>query len=364
MRITTSLIVDIESGTVLNREWYDYHGPLELCDRALQSQATNAATTAGGSAATAGSTAGGIGANLIPYETQQMLHPTGFSQRDIGARLTSAMAGTGGATAGLTGAAGKMGTTTRNPMGFSSALDSVARSRAKGVAGESADTAAENAKVKLGQQSDAAKGLSGLYGTNLEAQSKFDTNQTDDINSAVKAGDSGWLQNMNQTIAALGQGASGATALIGACPAQGSLYLTPDGERKVEDLVVGGLLTGIDGESQTIEEIQSGWAPVLRVTTEDGHTVRNSRVHAYALPYGGFVVATKSLNKAIKTGDGDSKVISVQPDGIDIIFNVITDGSHTYRADGVWALGVGEAERYTSMEEWATIVSNMELVGN
>jgi len=32
------------------------------------------------------------------------------------------------------------------------------------------------------------------------------------------------------------------------------------------------------------------------------------------------------------------------------VFNVITNGSHTYRADGIWALGVGRAERVENAE--------------
>jgi hypothetical protein len=37
------------------------------------------------------------------------------------------------------------------------------------------------------------------------------------------------------------------------------------------------------------------------------------------------------------------------------VFNIITNGSHTYRADGLWSLGVGDAERHVGMNEWAMI---------
>jgi hypothetical protein len=155
----------------------------------------------------------------------------------------------------------------------------------------------------------------------------------------------------------IGAGAQlGSAAITASCPAKGSLYLMADGsEKPVEELKVGHLLRGIDGEPQVIEEIHSARTPVLRVTTEDGFTARNSRVHAYALPVGGFVVAAHSLGKNILTALGVAKIMSVQPDGEDLVFNIITDGSHTYRADGVWALGVGEAERHVSMEQWDEI---------
>jgi hypothetical protein len=140
------------------------------------------------------------------------------------------------------------------------------------------------------------------------------------------------------------------------CPARGSLYLMADTTQvRVEDLKVGDQILGIDLEPQTIEEIQVAVSPVLKVRTEDGHVVRNSRVHAFALPLGGFTVAINSLGKTIRTAHGKSKVVSVEWDGSDEVYNVITDGSHTYRADGVWALGVGEAERQVTMEHWNEI---------
>ena len=45
------------------------------------------------------------------------------------------------------------------------------------------------------------------------------------------------------------------------------------------------------------------------------------------------------------------------------VFNVITDGSHTYRADGMWSLGVGEAERAVSMDKWQEIGERLMQVG-
>ncbi len=160
----------------------------------------------------------------------------------------------------------------------------------------------------------------------------------------------------------LGQGAiqAGGAFAGGAggamCPAEGSLYLMADeSERPVEQLVVGDLIAGIDGETHVIEEIQTALSLILRVETDDGFISRSSRVHAFALPFGGFTVAAHSLGKTIVTAKGRGKVIAVTWDGENVVYNVITGGSHTYRADGIWALGVGEAERQVSMEHWNAI---------
>lgn len=168
------------------------------------------------------------------------------------------------------------------------------------------------------------------------------------------------MQGLNSVATGFATGFGGAM-----CPARGSLYLMADGtERPVETLKVGDWIAGIDDEPQEIEEIQSAWSPVLRIGTDDGFTSRVSRVHAFALPAGGFTVAIDSLGKAIRTAKGRGKVIAVEWSTPDRVFNVITGGSHTYRADGVWALGVGEAERQVSMKQWNTIGDQLTVSKN
>ena len=166
----------------------------------------------------------------------------------------------------------------------------------------------------------------------------------------------------------IGPGLFNAAVGVGAnwaCPAKGSLYLMANNMyRAVETLREGDQLSGIDGEDQVIEEIQVSQSPVLRITLDDGTVVRNSRVHAFALPFGGFTVAAHSMGKIVRTAKGRAKVISIEPDGIDLVYNVMTDGSHTYLADGVWALGVGEAERCVSMEKWNEIGDKLEQAVN
>lgn len=154
----------------------------------------------------------------------------------------------------------------------------------------------------------------------------------------------------------LGGAVTGATSALTSayCPAEGSMYLLADSAHlPVELLTVGDKLMGIDDEAQTIEEIQSVYANVLRVATENGCILRNSYTHSYALPKGGFTAASRSWGKIISTATGPSKVISVEQAGQAWVFNVITDGSHTYCADGVWALGVGDDERHVGVNEWA-----------
>ncbi len=182
-------------------------------------QAQSAATTAADTGAGYGATASGIGANLIPYESRQLTNPSGYSQQDIGAMLSAGLAGAGGATAGLTGAADKMGMTTRNPVGFSGALDSAARARDKAAASTSEGVAANNAGVKLNQQSQAGDLLSKLYGTNVQAQNEATGQVSQDVNAAVNADKSGWMQNFTSILSALnGAGGQGISSLAKMLP--------------------------------------------------------------------------------------------------------------------------------------------------
>jgi len=59
--------------------------------------------------------------------------------------------------------------------------------------------------------------------------------------------------------------------------------------------------------------------------------------------------------KTILTAEGPSKVVSVSREPEQRAYNVVTDGSHTYRADGVWALGQSDGERQVAAATWQKI---------
>jgi hypothetical protein len=163
--------------------------------RNAQSQASNAATTAANTGTNLGSEAQGIGSNLTPFLTQEMEHPTGYSQQDTSAMLSSGLGGAGGADAGIAGMANKEAATTRNAGGFQAALDDAARQRTKAAAGASEGIAAQNAGLKQQQQQEGAEGLQKMYGTDTSGMLDAMGQQSNDINAEVNAGKSGWLQN-------------------------------------------------------------------------------------------------------------------------------------------------------------------------
>jgi hypothetical protein len=350
MRITTKITWNMITGEVLEHQWYEYNGEVALCVRSIEQGAAKNAKEAGATAAGYGSSAAADSAAVTPFLNQELKAKHGFDPNQINEMLTAAGAGTGAAQGAIEGQANLEAARTRNASGFTKTLDEAARQRMKTAAGTSEGVAAEDVMGAKQLNQAGAEGLTGLYGTNVGAQLKAMGQQNEDLNTQLNAGKSGWAQN------AMAAANTAANVMSSVCPAKGSMYRMADGDRlPVDLLVVGDRIVGIDGEAQTILEIQVFEVPLLKVELADGRVLRNSYSHEFILPFGGFTVASHSIGKTIKTEDGASKVVSIRPDGVGFVYNVITDGSHTYSADGVWALGVGESKQKVSNYEMEAV---------
>jgi hypothetical protein len=176
-------------------------------------QASAAEKNAVNTAATLGGEAQGIGANLTPFLTQEMLHPQGMGQTGIGAETGAALGGAGGADAGLVGQATQRASASRNAGGFQAALDDAARQRMKAAAGASEGIQAGNEQEKLQQQQEGARGLQGMYGTDTSGMLNAMNQEHEDINSEVEASKAGWLQNTMGMLGTIGNLARGAGAM-------------------------------------------------------------------------------------------------------------------------------------------------------
>lgn len=366
MRITTKITLDMNTGAVLEHEFYEYQGTVALCkgdEVAEQSEQQQSA----------------FDTQLMSmmqsqYGQQQQVYqymkgilqpeinnPTGYSADQLTSMRTGATDANSdafqNAQVALNNEENQKNGGSDLPSGTNSQLDAaLLEQEAQTQAGSQESITSANANLEQQNYWAAMDALNGQ-----EAQ----LNPLGYANAATSG--SGAVANLSQAVTSssgptLGSiiGSVGGGVAAAFCPAEGSLYLMSDNsERPVETLIVGDMLKGVDDEPQTIEEIQSGLANIIRVVTENGCTTRNSLTHAFVLPKGGFVVAARSLGKAILTAHGPSRVVSVEPSGKAWVFNIITNGSHSYRADGVWALGVGEAERHVSMNEWAMIGDRM-----
>lgn len=313
--------------------------------KGVAQQAGNNSGVAQGMAGNLSGNASSLYGSLAPTLATEAAHPGGYNPTQLASMNTAAQQSGGGSTAAAVGQGALMAARTKNAGTAQNAIAAGVHGAGENLSQAALSTATGNANLQQKQQQAGIQGEQNLYGTDLGASQ----NALGISNSALGVQEQADENNPWMKLATAGvQGAA-----EGLCPAEGSLYLMADGsEKKVEELRAGDFIMGVDDEPQEIEEIQSGVTHVIRVTTENGFQAVNSKTHAYALPRGGFVVAAKSLGKTILTKDGASKVTSVEPDGSATVFNVITDGSHTYRADGIWSVGVGDAERLVNMETW------------
>jgi hypothetical protein len=190
-------------------EWADDNAPADLCDRAATAQANNLQKTAAQSAITAQQNAANYGSQAAvegkigeQYDLQQLLHPTGIGQQGKQSYLTAAQAGTGGATAGLSGLVAQA-QTRRGAAGASTVGDELVRERSQDMAKAGEGVEAEDIQTKLGQQQQASADLGRKYGTDVNAQlgqgnleNAEQNTQDKAIGTEITAGQSGWLQNL------------------------------------------------------------------------------------------------------------------------------------------------------------------------
>lgn len=169
-------------------------------DRGVQSAAKTNAATAGGVGATAGSNAAQIGSTLVPGLEREAQNPTGYTPVEKNRMLVAGAEGAGGANSAAGGAATLEKLRTRNPSGFSAALDEAARIKGRQLSQN--NLGVENADAQLAQhkQMQAQQMLQGLYGTDTSNQLKAMGLQNEDLNTELAGGRQGWLQNAEGVI--------------------------------------------------------------------------------------------------------------------------------------------------------------------
>lgn len=181
--------------------------------RSAANQASSAYNQANNTAAGLGAEASGIGSNLTPFLTSEMLHPEGLGQAGIAAETGAALGGAGGAASGLTGQAAQRAAVSRNSGGYQAALDDAARQRSKAAALGSEQIQSQNENLKQQQMQQGASGLERMYGTDTSGMLNAMNQEHEDVNSEVNANNSGWLQNTMGILGTLGKLGQGAGAM-------------------------------------------------------------------------------------------------------------------------------------------------------
>lgn len=169
--------------------------------------ATGAAQRAAGTAAGWGGTYGtegqDIGSMLVPTLMGDVRNAPGFSPEAMANMLTQGLGGAGGAASGIAGEAGLQAARSRNVGGTAGILDEAAREKMRTSAGVGLDVATKNAMLQQQQRSSALKQLENMYGTDVSASLKAQELVPQDIDAWAKANQTGWVQNVDQTIGAI-----------------------------------------------------------------------------------------------------------------------------------------------------------------
>jgi hypothetical protein len=184
-----------------NPNWVNFHDwvmTFAFYDRALAKQAQQNEQTANTTAGQAANNAGQERASLMPSLKAEVNNPTGLTANTQHELLTTAEAGAGGATSGLTGQVGLNANRTRNAGSTSNLMDTLARSKAQaagkaseGIASESAMLGQKNKQAALGQ-------MQNMYGTDTGANLKAMGIANEDVDTELKAKQQGWLQDTEE----------------------------------------------------------------------------------------------------------------------------------------------------------------------
>lgn len=210
MRVTTKITWDMNTGKVLEHEYFEYEGPVARLDRAANSQANSVYKQSLGIANQQGQEAQAEQNQVMPFFSSEMKERHGFTPDQFGEILTNEESGIGGAAAGADEEARLHAARTRNASGFTKALDENARNKMKAASGAAGSAAVQDVmKAKQDNQAGAA-GIAGMAGENLSAQEKALGMESQAIQDELAADKTGWLQNMNDTITALSGAATGA----------------------------------------------------------------------------------------------------------------------------------------------------------
>jgi hypothetical protein len=124
----------------------------------------------------------------------------------------------------------------------------------------------------------------------------------------------------------------------GGCPSEGTLIkMADEPDALVENLNVGDLIMGIDGEPDEITQIRpTPVQPVWKVETH-GHFVVVSGGHCFVRLMGGYAYAYECAETPLQVVSGYVKATAT-PYGSSVCYQIETKRTHSYAAAGFWSL--------------------------
>lgn len=196
MRISTKVVIDIETGEVLHEEGYEYSGPVALCDRSAQADARQTFGQASRQSGTAAGLAGSVAPGLIGSLQAMANNPQGYGQSALNTMQNEAEAAAGSAADKQAENSRLQAMRSGNVAGLTAAQTAGTEGATRATQTSIQDILAQNAKLKAQQQEGALQGLGNVLSDENRTALGSLGEETDATNALTNAGKSGWFQNM------------------------------------------------------------------------------------------------------------------------------------------------------------------------
>jgi hypothetical protein len=204
-RILLNPTFDIATGELLSHDGESFVEEFPIrCDRGATSQAKTQGQQAGAVAGQSEANANQLYSSVVPGLIRQAQTPQGLTAGQLNTATTASGEAAGGANAAATGEGRLAALRTRTAGGYPAALDEAARAKGRTLATNAQNLQLTNAKLGLQRQSDAQRQLEGLYGANNSSMLSAMGLQNQDLNTQLRAGQQGWLENTEGVLGTIG----------------------------------------------------------------------------------------------------------------------------------------------------------------
>jgi hypothetical protein len=181
----------------------DFFRYVPMFDRAAQASSKQQAANAGAVAGQAQNQATQDQSQLTPFYQKEMSAQHGFDPTQMGELTTAALGGAGAEAGAAKEDAALNAGRTGNTAALSSTLGDITRAGTKAGAGASEGIAAEDVAGAKQLNQQGAAGLAGQEGMDTSTMLSSMGLQNQDTETQIKAGQSGWFQNLMQGIGAV-----------------------------------------------------------------------------------------------------------------------------------------------------------------
>jgi hypothetical protein len=108
-------------------------------------------------------------------------------------------------------------------------------------------------------------------------------------------------------------------------------------EKPANELKIGDMVFGFEGP-EAIKNLIISTQPRVRITLDNDYQIVVSSSHTFYSPMGGYIEASASLDRYLRTDDAWNKVVKVEVLEPSEVIMIKLTGLHGYMSNGIWSL--------------------------